>query len=242
MTIPPLEPSGESGPSLAPWSAPARLDDEAVGVIVETVRHAAGALDGLKDILEGLQSSVALATEQRRTDMEIGYLFMRAQEFLDEAVAEGHELAQRIVADAEFEASRIVAAAKHEAHRLIDEGRHSASLPSEAVGALQSTIEEFGRMNSALVQELSGLTDALAFYSNGGPGVSTHSQELSGAVQPQSVGAENQPAQDQQTQRSSAETVPSPPTGYWSALRPRRQPSSARVGRHSAPGSRWGLR
>ncbi len=234
MTIPPLEPSGESGPNLAPWSAPARLDDEAVGVIGETVRHAAGALDGLKDILEGLQSSVALATEQRRTDMEIGHLFMRAQAFLDEAVAEGHELAQRIVADAEFEASRIVAAAKHEAHRLIDEGRHSASLPSEAVRALQSTIEEFGRMNSALVQELSGLTDALAFYSNGGPGVSTHSQELShaelGAVQPQSVGAGNQHPQDQQTQRSAAETVPSPPTGYWSTLRPRRQPSSARVG------------
>ena len=168
MPIPPGGPGQNGGSPFTEPSAPG-LDDQALEAIGQTVRHAAGTIDGLKDILDRLQRSVAEATEQRRNDIEIGQLFTRAQDFVQGAVIEGHELAQRIVADAEFEASRIMTAAKEEAHRLIEDGRQSASLPSEAVMALQSTIAEFSRMNNTLVQELTTLTEALAFHNKPRP-------------------------------------------------------------------------
>jgi ABC-type transporter Mla subunit MlaD len=248
MTIPPFGSSQDSGLDLARWSAPARLDDAAFDVIGQTVRHAAGALDGLKDILERLHSSVEQAAEQRRDDIEIGQLFVRAQQFLDGAVAQGHEIAQRMIADAEFEAARIVADAKDEAHRLIDEGRHSTSLPSEAVRALQTTIEEFGRMNSTLVEELSALADVLAIHGKPRPTVASarHSEGLSqteaGDI-PFAWTVQPRPSQAaDQSDGSPAPTQPSAPTGYWNTTRPRRQLPSARVGQHSAPGTRWRIR
>jgi hypothetical protein len=169
MPIPPFGPDQNGGSQFAALPSVPGLDDEAFEAIGQTVRHAAGAIDGLKDVLDKLQRSVADATEQRRNDIEIGQLFTRAQDFVEGAVTEGNELAQRIVADAEFEAARIIGAAKEEAHRLIEEGRHAASLPTEAVMALQSTIGEFSRMNSVLVQELSTLTDAMTAHHQSPP-------------------------------------------------------------------------
>jgi cell division septum initiation protein DivIVA len=162
MPTPSLEPDQEEGLSLADWSGSSGLDDDAFETIGQTVRSAAGAIDGLKDTLERLQRSVWQATEQRRNDIEIGQLFTRAQEFVEAAVTEGNELAQRIVADAEFEAAQIISAAKEEAHRLIEDAKGSSSLPSEVVRALETTIGDFTRMNSALADELSTLTEALA--------------------------------------------------------------------------------
>ena len=162
MPTPSLEPDQEEGLGLADWSGSSGLDDDAFETIGQTVRSAAGAIDGLKDTLERLQRSVWQATEQRRNDIEIGQLFTRAQEFVEAAVTEGNELAQRIVADAEFEAAQIISAAKEEAHRLIEDAKGSNALPSEVVRALETTIGDFTRMNSALADELSTLTDALA--------------------------------------------------------------------------------
>ena len=64
-------------------TTPLALDDEGFETIGQTVEHAAGAIDGMKDILERLQDSVAEATEQRRNDIEIGQLFTRAQEYVE---------------------------------------------------------------------------------------------------------------------------------------------------------------
>ena len=143
MSIPPFNPAQESGTKGAGWANSQGLDDQAFEAIDQTVRHAAGAVDGLRDILERLQQSVAQATEQRRNDIEIGHLFSKAEEFVAGAVSEGQELAQRIIADAEFEASIIVTAAKEEAKRLHEESTRATSLPPEAVSALEATIREF---------------------------------------------------------------------------------------------------
>jgi cell division septum initiation protein DivIVA len=162
MSIPSFTPGQESGTNGPGWAISQGLDDQAFEAIDQTVRHAAGAIDGLRDILERLQKSVAHATEQRRNDIEIGHLFSKAEEFVEGAVSEGHELAQRIIADAEFEASMIVTAAKEEASRLIAEGRRSTSVPSEAVSALEATIREFARMNKAITDQLALVSGALA--------------------------------------------------------------------------------
>jgi len=248
MPIPPFEAGQDSGFALAAWSAPPSLDDEAFETIGQTVRHAAGAIDGLKDILERLQNSVAQATEQRRNDLEIGQLFTRAQEFVDGAVTEGQEVAQRIIADAEFEAARIIAAAKQEAHDLIQEGRYSASLPSDAVRALQSTIGEFARMNSMLVEELSNLNKALATREPQ-PTVSSqlNSEGLS-SLESDGVrhAPETQPRSRLMEGPADGSVILAPPSahdGYWSTMRSRsRQAPSARLGRHGVPDTQWGTR
>jgi hypothetical protein len=215
MPFPTIEPDQHRAVEFPDWSATPDLDDAAFRSIDETVRHAAGAIDGLKDILGRLQRSVAQATEQRRNDIEIGQLFTRAQGFVERAVIEGHELAQRIVTDAEFEATRIIATAKEEAYRIVEEGRRATGLPAEAIAALHATIGEFGRTNSALVQELSTLTDALAAHRDAGQGVGTHLAS-DGSSQPASYGAEYQLPSERDTGQPLAE----PPTGYWSRLRP----------------------
>jgi hypothetical protein len=166
VPIPAFGPSPGNGAksNFAGPTTPLALDDEGFETIGQTVEHAAGALDGMKDILERLQSSVAEATEQRRNDIEMGQLFTRAQEYVESAINESHELAQKIVGDAEFEALQIVTAAREEASRLVEDGRRSAPLPSAAVAALQETIEEFARMNAVLVRELATLAQALAAH------------------------------------------------------------------------------
>lgn len=166
MPIPAFGPSPGNGAksNFAGPTTPLALDDDGFETIGQTVQHAAGAIDGMRDTLERLQRSVAEATEQRRNDIEIGQLFTRAEEFVEGAVHESRELGQKIVADAEFEALQIVTAAKEEASRLVEESRRSVSLPAGAVAALQATIGEFGRMNDALVQELATLAQALAAH------------------------------------------------------------------------------
>jgi cell division septum initiation protein DivIVA len=252
MPDPSLEPQG-GGFNLADWSGSAGLDDDAFEAIGQTVQHAAGAIDGLKDILERLQSSVAEATEQRRNDIEIGQLFMRAQDFVEGAVTEGHALAQRIVADAEFEAARIILAAKEEARRLVEEAKSSASLPSEAVLALQATIREFGRMNQVLVHELSGLSQALDNRRETANGVASLASadgapekqwaELAGgSAPPQANNADALFADGQLPVTSPAPQEPSPQTGYWSTLKATKETPEPRVGRHGAPGARWRMR
>ena len=255
MPIPSLEPGQDGGFNLADWGGSSGLDDDAFEAIGQTVQHAAGAIDGLKDILERLQNSVAQATEQRRNDIEIGQLFTRAQDFVEGAVTEAHALAQRIIADAEFEAARIITAAKEEAQRLIEDARHSASLPSDVVRALQATIGEFGRMNNVLVRELSALTQALDVERDSAPAISSASAGTSGAEfdhvpsfspsSPQSLSTESGSAADQQAEGGAVDAPvtpqpsPSSPSGYWGALRPGKQPDAPRLGRHTAPGTRW---
>jgi cell division septum initiation protein DivIVA len=247
MPIPPFGPDQNGGSQFAVAPSVSGLDDEAFEAIGQTVRHAAGAIDGLKDILDRLQRSVADATEQRRNDIEIGQLFTRAQDFVEDAVTEGNELAQRIVADAEFEAARIIAAAKEEAHRLVEDGRQAASLPSEAVMALQSTIEEFSRMNNSVVQELSSLTDALTAHhqSRPVPFASPQSRQLT-----PSTGISDSEAT---TPPRSADTlvVPPPPPSPATAQHlpppaPTVASASLRLGKsarnNGGPGTRWRTR
>jgi len=243
MSDSPDEPSQDARFEMAGWSTPAGLDDAALETIGQTVQHAAGAIDGLKDILGRLQYSVVEATEQRRNDIEIGLLFTRAQEFVEGAVTEGHELAQRIVADAEFEAVQIITAAKAEAHRLIEEGRDSGSLPSEAVIALQTTIEDFSQMNSALVQELSAVKEALVSHGRRRPAVS---QPLPSQGLPRlqvdgiAVGSPTERGSGPEAQlsdRSPTLGLIASPGGGWTTP-PWRGPATGGVGGNGASGAR----
>ncbi|MGA2520917.1 MAG: hypothetical protein ABSG81_08900 [Acidimicrobiales bacterium] len=160
------EPSDRPLPRASDLGPTTSLDDHAFEAVGETVRHAAGALDGLKDLLERLESSITKAADNRRIEEQIGQLFVRAQDFVDRAIGEAEELGRNMLAEAEFEASRIVAAARDEASRLVIEAQNEAErtnkIPPEAVRQLQATIDGFGRVNNELLRELSALNRSIA--------------------------------------------------------------------------------
>jgi hypothetical protein len=146
-----------------------RSDDRAFEAIGQTVRHAAGAIDDLKDILEQLEASIAKTTDDRQTEEQIGRLFIKAREFVDRAVRDAQETSRNLVAEAEFEASRIVSAAKDETSRLVDGGPPSSTMPREALRQLQATIDGFDHVNRALLDGLSALNQMLAAHPPPGP-------------------------------------------------------------------------
>ena len=208
---------------------PGGIDDSAFETVGQTVRHAAGALEGLRDILERLETSIAKAVDQRRTEEQIGELFVRAQEYVDRSIFETEERARIVVAEAEHEASRIISAARGEAQRLIEEARRSARLPAEAARQLQATIDGFGQVNSELLRELTALSQTLT---------------RQGHPQPHSDQDAHQQLSPPSTQVPSPSTSDSAPgqsapsdAGYWSKLRPSPASPSLRVqtNRHGGP-------
>ena len=136
-------------------------DDTTLESIADTVGYAAGAIEGLRDVLDRLNSSVARAQEERSTEVRLGQLFTRAQDFVDGALADAREQAKKILQDAEAEAFMIVSASKAEAERVLEEARHQATRDTRALEQLDSTIATFNRVNAELVAELSSLQQAL---------------------------------------------------------------------------------
>jgi hypothetical protein len=137
--------------------------------IEQALKNVAGAFDGLRNLLERLETSIQDARDQHDAEREIGELFTKAQHYLRQVVAEGEERARQLVVDAEFEAARILEAAKHEAHRIEEEARRKPALPPEAVRQLEITIEAFSAVNQQLSQELMALGNVLMTYAQTQP-------------------------------------------------------------------------
>jgi len=128
--------------------------------IGRTVSDAAGAMAELHDVFERLKALSVVAREEHDNEVRIGELFVRAQDHVNQAVADAEEHTRQLLADGELEASRIVAAAKQEAHRLLEEARQPA-IPPALTEQLQRTIDGFARVNAALQIELTSLVRAL---------------------------------------------------------------------------------
>jgi hypothetical protein len=139
-------------------------DDGPIEAMEDTVTQASGALDELQDLFKRMKSLMVLAREQQLHEEKIGELFIRAQDYVNEALADAEARACQLIADAEFEAAQIVDEARDEARRIINEARRATALPPEAVRQLQATIEGFARLNRELLGELTHLGEALASY------------------------------------------------------------------------------
>ncbi len=222
QAVGPQLPGAFEAPAPPPTSG---LDAAAFETVGQTVRHATGALEGLRDILERLDGSIARAVDHRQTEEQFGYLFLRAQTFVDASIAEAQERARLLVADSEREASRIVSAARDEAARLVEEGRHTARMPADAASQLQTTVAHFGEVNRELLRELTTLGQLLT----GHPPVTTAPQPAPAqtlAPPPQELAPTLTPQDGHQ-----APAPPPPPaapsSGYWNA--PRHAATSPRV-------------
>jgi len=207
-------------------------DDGPIEAMEDTVRQASGALDELQDLFKRMKSLMVLAREHQLHEEKIGELFVRAQDYVNEALADAEERARQLIADAEFEAAQIVDDARDEAHRIINEARRATALAPEAVRQLQATIEGFARLNRELLGELTHLGEALASYAQPRLAMSP----AAALPPPPGLYVQLPPP----PRRPSPPAPPSEANGYWSA---RRRPETNReqprerehVGAASAP-------
>jgi hypothetical protein len=148
-------------------------EDQALEAVASSLAQVASVMDQLAGQLTNLTQAFGQTRNRRQAELEIGQLFVRAQEHVDGSIADAdkqaHEIvaaargeAAAIVAQARAEADRIVIDANTEAQRIVEDAQKSAILSPEAVTRLSSTIEGFARMNTELVTELSALRTTLA--------------------------------------------------------------------------------
>jgi len=95
-------------------------DDAENDPIGDALEHTAWAIGGLKERLAEASSALEDARFMQLSEEEIGRIFLRAQAFADEALAEALERARAIVSRAEVEAARILDAARRAAAELSD--------------------------------------------------------------------------------------------------------------------------
>jgi len=129
-----------------------------------TADSAASAVVGLSSVVEELKGRVDQAAtlvkqamEANSLELQMGRVFVRAQGYIDNAVADAKRDADEIIADARKSASRIIAEARQQAQAMIEEARNSPPFPVEVIQNLDRTIQSFQRANVNLNQELSQL-------------------------------------------------------------------------------------
>jgi len=200
---------------------PGSLTDADFDTVGQTIRHAAGAVSGLQDILSRLEESIRAAIDHRQIEAELGGLFVRAQAFVDQAIADAEARARRLIADAEIEAAQIVGSARDEAARLVAAADDTSALPNDAARRLQMTVESFGHVNSELLDELTALSEVLLATgptpAAGAPMETPyeHGRHAHGTQGIGDVGGVPQDDQEPMVARPAS-------TGYWSTLRPPR--------------------
>src|ERR1700722_9669488 len=114
------------GISIAGLALPSmETERDPIEEIDRTIGEAAGAIAGLQEVFERLKSLMVLAREERKNEIKIGELFVRAQDHVNQAVADAEKKTLQVIADAEVEAARVVMAARREAERLLEESRQS---------------------------------------------------------------------------------------------------------------------
>ena len=135
----------------------------------ETARTAATALadiarsmDDLRDRIDPAMEAINHALVVSTSEGEIGKLFVRAQEYVDRAVADAQRNAAQLLVDARAEAERIVAEGHQRARQLIEQAPFNALVPTEVLQQFERTIESFNRSNCELTNQLSRLRSTLA--------------------------------------------------------------------------------
>ncbi len=141
---------------------PVDAEDEALGAVASSLEGVASTMDDLTSQLTALTEAYGRTKMLRTTEAEIGRLFVRAQGYVDDSIADARERARQIVAGAQEQAFHIIDQAHAQAAEIVEQARRQAVLRPEAVARLSTTIEGFSRMNVELVNELSMLRETLS--------------------------------------------------------------------------------
>ena len=119
-------------------------EDQVIASASTEIKLVAGAIAELQSRLEHALNELDQVTAVRTSEIEIGRLFMEAQQFTESALAKLEAQVANLLAEASAKAQRIVAEAQAEANQLradrSDTGQASAKDPTHDQGARDATM------------------------------------------------------------------------------------------------------
>jgi cell division septum initiation protein DivIVA len=142
---------------------PATQETQIVESATAEIELVAGAIEQLQERLAKANEQIGQVTAVRATELEIGQLFVQAQQFTDAALARLEEQIQAILTEAEQKAADMISIAQREADDIIRSAKEQTVFAStETAQGLQAAIVGFSRVNRELVTELGALNEVLS--------------------------------------------------------------------------------
>jgi hypothetical protein len=148
--------------STADVPEPTTQETQIVQSATAEIELVAGAIEELQERLSKANEQIGQVTAVRATELEIGQLFVQAQQFTDAALARLEEQIQAILTEAEAKAADMISTAQSEADEIIRNAKEQTVFASsETAQGLHAAIVGFSRVNSELVTELGALNEIL---------------------------------------------------------------------------------
>jgi hypothetical protein len=128
----------------------------------------AGTIEDLQNRLEQANARLGSASKVETTEVEIGRLFVEAQQFCDDSVAKLEVKVHEILLAAHMKAKQMLVEANAEAQEIRRNAQQSAFASNQTVRELQAAIAGFTRVNADLLTELGTLNGMLLPRESGG--------------------------------------------------------------------------
>lgn len=130
----------------------------------------ASTIEDLQSRLEQANARLDTASKVETTEVEIGRLFVEAQQFCDESLTKLEMKVHEILIEADTKAKQMIIEAKAEATEIRRNAQQAAFASNQTVRELQAAIAGFTRVNADLLTELGSLNNLLLPGGSGLPG------------------------------------------------------------------------
>jgi cell division septum initiation protein DivIVA len=121
----------------------------------------ASTIEDLQSRLAQANSRLDAASKVETTEVEIGRLFVEAQQFCDDSLASLEMRVHEILLEADNKAKQMIVEANAEAQEIRRNAQQAAFASTETVRELQAAIAGFTRVNADLLTELGTLNSML---------------------------------------------------------------------------------
>ncbi len=121
----------------------------------------ASTIEDLQNRLQQANARLDSASKVETTEIEIGRLFVEAQQFCDDSVAKLEVKVHEILLAADTKAKQMITEANAEAQEIRRNAQQSAFASTQTVRELQAAIAGFTRVNADLLTELGTLNSML---------------------------------------------------------------------------------
>lgn len=147
-----------NGHGIAESSDPAGFEVQRVNIELNTI---ASTIADLQSRLEQANDRLNSVANVETTEVELGRLFVEAQRFSEDSLAQLEVKVHEILCEAEAKARQILAEATEEAHEIRVKAQHAAFASTQTVRELQAAIAGFTTVNTELLRELGSLNNML---------------------------------------------------------------------------------
>lgn len=121
----------------------------------------ASTIEALQSRLEQANARLNSVSTVETTEVEIGRLFLEAQRFSEDSLANLEVKVHQILREAESKAKEILAEATEEAQEIQRQAQYAAFASTRTVRELQAAIAGFTTVNAELLRELGSLNTIL---------------------------------------------------------------------------------